>query len=171
MPARDAGVVDGEAGGEVVGAVEHQVVAVDQLVGVAGVDRDRVGLDLDVGVEVGQPMGGRVHLGPAHVGGGVDHLALQVGEGDHVGIDQADHADARRGQVERRRRAQAAGADDQHPRGLQLLLARPADLAQHQVAGVALDLFVGEIHTATIGECGDPATAFATVRLDGGLRA
>ncbi|MDB5451734.1 MAG: HslU--HslV peptidase proteolytic subunit [Caulobacteraceae bacterium] len=40
----------------------------------------------------------------------------------------------------------AARADDQATRGLQLLLARPAHLAQHQVPCVALDLLVGEAH-------------------------
>ena len=37
-------------------------------------------------------------------------------------------------------RAEAAGADDQDLRGFQLLLPRPADLAQHQVAGIAFHL-------------------------------
>ena len=103
-------------------------------------------LDHDVGIERGQPLGRRLHLAAVQVGGAVEHLPLQVGEADDVRIDQGDMADARRGQVERRRRAQAAGADDQHPRRLQRLLPRAADLAQHQVAGVALDLLVGETH-------------------------
>ena len=64
------------------------------------------------------------------------------------GSTSVELADPGRGQIERRRRAQPAGADDQHPGGLQPLLARAADLAQHQVAGVALDLLVGKAHVA-----------------------
>ena len=48
----------------------------------------------------------------------------------------------------RARRAQAAGAHDQHMGGLQPLLARPADFPQHQMAGVAFDLGVGKFHGA-----------------------
>ena len=42
------------------------------------------------------------------------------------------------------RRAEAAGADDEHARGFQLLLALAADLLQHQLALVAFDLVRGE---------------------------
>ena len=53
-------------------------------------------------------------------------------------------ADARGGQVQAERRAQAAGADQQHLGGLQLLLPFDADLGDDQVAAVAQDLVVRE---------------------------
>ena len=74
----------------------------------------------------------------------VDDLALQVGEVDDVEVDDAERADTGGGQVQRQRRAEAAGADAQHARGLQLLLALHADLGHDQVARVAQDLVVGE---------------------------
>ena len=46
--------------------------------------------------------------------------------------------------IENERRAEPAGADHQHARGLQLLLALAADLLQHQLALVALDFVMGE---------------------------
>ena len=46
----------------------------------------------------------------------VDDLALQVRVVDDVGVDDAERADAGRGEVERRRRAEAAGADQEHAR-------------------------------------------------------
>ena len=55
-------------------------------------------------------------------GGAVQDLALQVAEVDGVEVDDADGADAGRGQVHRHRRAEPAGADAQHLGGLQLLL-------------------------------------------------
>ena len=73
----------------------------------------------------------------------VHDLALQVVERDPVVVDDADGAHARRGQIHQQRRAEPAGADHQHLGGLDLLLALAADLAQHQVALVALDLLRG----------------------------
>ena len=99
--------------------------------------------DLDVGV---QPFdedprrGGLRHPDPLGV---VDHLALQVGGVDDVVVDEADRADAGGGEVERGRRAEAAGAEQQHLRVQQLHLAVDPDLGQQRVARVALALLGG----------------------------
>ena len=66
--------------------------------------------------------------------GVVDHLALQVGQVDHVVVDDPERADARCREVERGRRAQAAGAEQQHLGVEQLLLALDADLVEQQMA-------------------------------------
>ena len=71
----------------------------------------------------------------------MDHLPLQVRQRDRVVVDHAERADAGRGQIEQDRRAEAAGADDQHARLFQRRLAGTADLAQHDVAGVSFELF------------------------------
>ena len=81
-----------------------------------------------------------LHFRPADLGRTVDDLALQVRERDRVIVDDAERPDAGGGQIEQRRRAQPAGADDQHSRALERLLPRPADLAQDDVAGVAFKL-------------------------------
>ena len=73
----------------------------------------------------------------------VRDLALQVGEVDRVVVDQRDAADAGRAEVQRHRRAQPAGADDQRMRGQQALLALDADLVEQDVARVAQQLVVG----------------------------
>ena len=57
-------------------------------------------------------------------------------------VDHRDAAHTGRAQVERHRRAQAAGADDEGMRVQQALLAFDADLVEHQVAGVAQQLLV-----------------------------
>ena len=51
--------------------------------------------------------------------GVVDHLALQVGQRHRIVVDDAERADAGRGKILQHRRAEAAGADHQHPRPLQ----------------------------------------------------
>jgi hypothetical protein len=68
----------------------------------------------------------------------VDDLALQVGEVDDVVVDDAERPHARRGEVERGRRAEAAGAQQQHLRVEQLGLALGPDLGEQDVAPVAL---------------------------------
>ena len=75
--------------------------------------------------------------------GVVDHLALQVGGVDDVVVDEADGPDPGRGQVERGRRAEPAGAEQQDLRVQQLELAVDPDLGQQGVARVAVALLRG----------------------------
>ena len=70
----------------------------------------------------------------------VDDLSLEIIEAHAVAIDDADAADASGGKIEKERRAEAAGADHQHLRLFQALLSFAADLLQHQLALVSLDL-------------------------------
>ena len=64
-------------------------------------------------------------------------LPLQVRLVDDVRVDDADSPDARRGEVERRRRAEPAGADQQDLRVEQLQLPLLAHLRDQKVAAVA----------------------------------
>ena len=83
---------------------------------------------------------GGVDLGHADAVGRVDDLALEVRDVDDVVVDDPERADAGGGEVERGRRAEAAGAEQQHLGVEQLLLALGADLGQEEVARVALAL-------------------------------
>ena len=96
-------------------------------------------------VDVADGARGGVDLRPAQRIGRVRDLALQVGKVDVIVVDDAERADAGGGEIEQRRRAQAAGADHQHARGPQFRLPLLADLVQDQVAGVAVELGFGEI--------------------------
>ncbi len=76
-------------------------------------------------------------------------LALQVAEIHHVVIGDPQGADARRSQIERRRRTQPARTDQQHARRLQALLASQANFRQAQVPRIAfaeIDVDVGTLH-------------------------
>src|SRR3546814_8649694 len=75
-----------------------------------------------------------------------DLLTLQVGEVHGVVVDDTEGADAGGSQIEQQRRAEAAGADHQHPGVQQLFLTFLADLGKHQVTRVAVDLLVTEFH-------------------------
>ena len=89
---------------------------------------------LTSGLSVVDRLLGGVDLRLADAVGRVDDLALEVGDVDDVVVDDADRADARGGEVERGRRAEAAGAEQQHLGVEQLLLALGADLGEQEVA-------------------------------------
>ena len=116
FPQQHAGVVHQVAGGEVVGAVDDDVV-VGATISSAFCGREpapRRSRRARAGLMSRDPVARGVELRPADVGGAVDDLPLEVGDIDHVEVDDADAADAGRGQVEAERRAEAAGADQQH---------------------------------------------------------
>ncbi len=143
-PLDQGGVVHQVPGREVVGAVDDHVVAVDDVEDVVGPEPHVVGDDVDVGVEQGQRLLGRVDLAladPVHV---VQDLALQVRRVDHVHVDDPERPHPRRGQVERGRGAEAARPEQQDLGVEQLQLARLAHLGQEQVALVAVALVGGE---------------------------
>ena len=79
--------------------------------------------DVDERVDLLDRVAGRLGLGPADVGLAVDDLALQVGLVDRVELDDAERADAGRGEVEQGGRAEPAGADHEHLGVLEPLLA------------------------------------------------
>jgi hypothetical protein len=96
------------------------------------VDRD----DGDVGIDGIQRRARRVDLYGADRLGAIEDLALQVGEVDLVGVGEREAPDAGRREIERRRAAEAAGADDQRVRRAQLLLPLDADLGEQDMAAV-----------------------------------
>ena len=100
--------------------------------------------DVDRRVDRAEMLDGGINLGTAHVGGGVQDLALQVRHVHAVEVDDADLPDAGCRQVHRDRRTEAAGADHQHARVEQLALPGSADVRQDDVTRVPLDLVLVE---------------------------
>ena len=96
--------------------------------------------DLDERVDLLDRLLGADRLRLPDVGLAVDDLALQVGLVDDVEVDDAEGADTGGGEVEQRRRAEAAGTDDEHLGVLQPLLPGHADVGDDQVARVAAHL-------------------------------
>ena len=135
-----AGVVEQVARREVVGTVDDDVVARDDVDDVLGRQAGVVGDDVDVGVEGGQRLLRRVDLAVTDAVDVVQDLALQVRGVDLVHVDDADRADAGGGEVHRGGRAEATGTEQEHLRLEQLDLAVDADLGQQQVALVAVVL-------------------------------
>ena len=143
-PELDAGVVEQVAAREVVGAVDDDVVARDDVDDVGGVEARVVGDDVDVGIEHREGLLGRVDLAIADAIDVVQHLALQVRRVDLVHVDDAERADARRGEIERGGRAEATRTEQQHLRLEKFHLTGDADLGQQQMPLVAVALLRGE---------------------------
>ncbi len=70
----------------------------------------------------------------------MDHLPLEVREVDRVVVDDPQRADPGRRQVQRHRRTEPAGAEQQHLGFEQLLLPLEPDLVEEQVTRVTLAL-------------------------------
>ena len=86
----------------------------------------------------------------------MDDLPVQVGDVDGVEVDHADAPHARRREVGEDGRAEAARADDDDARGLELLLPLHRHLGHDEVAPVAADLLVGEMRVrVSLGDAGD----------------
>src|SRR5262252_8939598 len=75
----------------------------------------------------------------------MDDLPLQVGLVDDVEVDDAKRADAGSGQVQQCGRAESPGANAEHLRVLQPLLARHPNVRDDQMPGIALDLIDREL--------------------------
>ncbi len=132
-----AGVVHQVAGRKVVGPVHHHVVRRQDVECVLAGQAGLVRVHPHPGVEVGEPRLRRLELRLPDAGGAVQHLALQVALVHHVGVDDAEASDAGGREVERERRPEPAGADQQHARGLEPALTLEPDLGQDQMPPVA----------------------------------
>ncbi len=141
----DAGVVHEISRREIVRAVDDDVVGREDLERVLGRERGVVRRDADVRVDREQPVLRGIELRAADVRRPVQNLPLQVAEVHDVEIDDADRADAGCGEIHRDRRSQAAGADAEDLRGLELLLPQHADFRQDQMTAVALEIVLGEL--------------------------
>jgi hypothetical protein len=125
------------AGGEVVGTIEHDISGGNQPGQVVRQEFFLHGNDINVGVQRVQGDARCFHLRRANGIRAVENLPLQVGEVDLVRVGERQLADAACGQVDGRRAAKAAGADDQRVRGTQPLLALDPDFGEQDMAAVA----------------------------------
>jgi len=79
----------------------------------------------------------------------VSDLTLQIGQVDHVAVDDRDLTNAGTAEEERDRRAEAAGADDQGMCGEQAALSLDADVVEKQMSRIPQKVVVG--HRRTVG--------------------
>src|SRR5690242_8835938 len=133
---------------EVIGAVDDDVVVANDVERVLGGETRLVGLDVDVRIHVANTLSRRLELGTADVFRAMQHLPLQVRNVDDIEIDEAERADACRGEIERERGAKRAGADEQDASRFELALPVDADVRKDEVPAVAQHLLIGQRGTA-----------------------
>src|SRR5581483_10479302 len=168
--------------GEVVRAVDDQVVFLQQAFHVVGAQALVMQRDFYAWVERGQGHARRFGFRHADARIGMDHLPMQIGTLDAVVIDQRELPYPGGGEIKRCRRTEAAGAQ-QYDAGLrQLELAGLAQLRQAQLARVAfggIDVELGGADRQafgfpaleTAGDGCDLAVSHALQRLGGEQRA
>src|ERR1700732_2814018 len=141
---KDAGVVYKIAGGEIIGAVNDDVVVLHYVERVVAGQMRFEAIDLDFGVQALQAIGGGFDFWAADVGGAEKNLALEIGEVDGIEIDKANAAYSCGGQIETERRAKASGSNAEYFCLLQLELTFHADFGHDEVTAVTQDFFFGE---------------------------
>ncbi len=135
-----ARVVHEVARGKIVGAVHDDVERVDERPGVRDREARVERLDVNLGIQRLDPVARGRDLRSADVVRAVDDLPLQVADIHGVEVDDPDGADARRGQIQGRRRSQSARADAQDTRRLETPLPFFPHLRQEEMPAVALAL-------------------------------
>src|SRR5574337_1611381 len=133
-----AGIVEQVAHREIVGAIQHHVGTVQQRIDVGRGHALRQAFKVHARIQSVQRVRGGIELRHADAVIGVQDLPLQVAALDHVVVRDRQRADARRGEVELRRRTQPARAEHHDPRRFKFALARLAHLGQAQVARIAV---------------------------------
>jgi hypothetical protein len=133
------------ARGEIVRAVENDLVLRDQLFDLIAFDAGRNLDNFDFRVDGVESRPCRLDFAHTDRVGAIENLPLQVGEIDLVGVGQRQPADARRGEIEGRRATEAAGADDQRGCRAQPFLPLDADLGEQDMPAVAEELLVVQL--------------------------
>src|SRR5580704_13454237 len=139
---KNASIVDQITRGEIIGTVDDDVVFAEQIESIVAGQARLVSIDANLRIHAGQAFLGSLNLGPADVAGRKRNLALEIGEVDHVKIDDAQPPDSSRGEIESKRRTETTRADHEHLCLSELELPLHANFGHDQVAAVALNLLL-----------------------------
>lgn len=142
------------ASGEVVGAVEDEVAAVGEVHGVGGAEAVVDDGDAEGGVEGLEAGGGGGGFGLAGVCFGEEDLALEIGEGDDIVVDDDEVADASGGEVEEGRAAETASAETEDGGAGEFILGFGAEAREGELTGKTAEPGVTGLRRGGRG-CGD----------------
>ncbi len=138
----NASVVHQVARGEIVGAIDDDVVIAEEVERILAGQPSFVLIDLNVGIQSAKARGSCFDFWPADVRRAEKNLALQVGQIDLVEVDEANAAHTGGGEIQAERRAQPSRADTKNFSPLELELPIHADFGHDQMAAVAEYFFV-----------------------------
>jgi hypothetical protein len=155
------------AGGEVVGAVEDEIAAVGEVHGVGGAEAVVDDGDAEGGVERLEAGGGGGGLGLAGVCFGEEDLALEIGEGDDIVVDDDEVADACGGEVEEGWAAETASAETEDGGAGEFFLGFWAEAREGELARKTAEPGLAGLRRGGRGEGGDGIHGSAGVRPAG----
>src|SRR5437899_4511857 len=135
----DGRIIHEVPGREVVRPIDDHVVVTQDVQRVLGRQASLVGLDIDVRIDLRDPLSRHFDFLATDVLRAVQYLSLEIRLVDHVEVDDPEAANPRRAQILRERDPEAARADDQGGRLFELQLSRHPDLREDQVPRVPLD--------------------------------
>jgi hypothetical protein len=134
-----AGRIDGKAGLKLVGAIQHQVSARDQALGIAVIQALNLYFDFNCRIKVLDRGLASADLINTDILRAKQNLPLKIGKIDHIWIDQDQASDPGSSQIKRRRRAQAAYAHQSHGRLCQSLLPGATNLFEENVPSMPVE--------------------------------
>jgi len=120
-------IVDQKFGGEVVGAVDDEVVMGEQGGAVLDVESTDVDVNVHIRIERAHTGCGELRFGCAAVGERVPRLTMQVGGLESIAIDEREPTDARTGKILQHWHPETSGAHYGDARSAQTRLSRGAD--------------------------------------------
>src|SRR6185437_15246375 len=89
-----AGVVHEVARGEVVASIDYEIERTHDLERILGRQLRVEPLEHHVRIDIGDPVGRRIELGPSDVAHTVENLTLEIRRVDDVDVDEAERSDA-----------------------------------------------------------------------------
>ena len=96
----NADVVAQVARGKIIRAIDDDIVGLDDLAGILGLEEGVVEIDLHIGVDLFDAIAGAVELLAADIFRSVQNLALQVRVVDDIEIHEPERANARCCEIE-----------------------------------------------------------------------
>ena len=130
---------------EIVRAINHKIVVLDDVGSIVGGEKLVVSNHIYVRVHRQDTLARRLNLALANVIGRMDYLPLKIAQINHITVNNAKRAHASRRQIHKHRRAQSARAYNEHLAIANLLLTFCTDAFQYDVARISLLLLVGKL--------------------------
>ena len=137
-----AGIIDKISGFIVIRAVDHKIIAFDQLQGIFRGELCILGDHFNISIHISHGIPGRCNLRALHIPGAVDHLALKISERHRIEIDdlQCSHPCGR--EILDHRGTEGTGTHNHNPCRLDPLLSFHADLPKEKMLVEPLDVLI-----------------------------
>ena len=129
-------IVRQEARGKIVRAIDDHIVACGNRHRLIGSESHAMKINFHMGIDLAQPRSRAVEFGFSDPRLAVQDLTMEVGNIDHIGVDQTNPTDTGSSEIERRRRTQGTRTHQQHRGIFQTRLTLDPDFWDHQLTRI-----------------------------------